>query len=395
MAYKTLENNKIHVGDALEVLKTFPDNQIDMCITSPPYWGLRDYGVDGQLGLEPNFNDYINRLCTIFDEVKRCLKDSGTCWVNIGDGYASGAGSLNTNKGDSFHGGNKKHRTQTGIKAKNLPPKSLIGIPFRFALEMINRGWILRNTIIWHKPNCMPSSVKDRFTVDFEYLFFFSKNKRYYFEQQTEDSAGDWTKNGGGILNDTGWHKGAYNGRPPTVKDLNKLDGTKRNKRCVWNINTKPYKEAHFAVYPPELIETPIKAGCPEFICNECGKPRIKLYKKTGFSNEGNEVINRSKAINLKEGSPQERIRKLNGKSYKKVEFLSDELSDCGCNAGFHQGIVLDPFIGSGTTAAVAKSLGRNYIGIELNPDYLDLIKNRVNETIRPLESFIKAKEGD
>ena len=402
--YKTLENNKIHVGDALEVLKTFPDNQIDMCITSPPYWGLRDYGVDGQLGLEPNFNDYINRLCTIFDEVKRCLKDSGTCWVNIGDGYASGAGSLNTNKGDSFHGGNKKHRTQTGIKAKNLPPKSLIGIPFRFALEMINRGWILRNTIIWYKPNCMPSSVKDRFTVDFEYLFFFSKNKKYYFEQQFEpvkQESIDRINQNSFESQEGGAKDYGKNGVNPnrsmrkTLENFKKNFTGKRNKRTVWKITTKPYKGAHFAVFPPELIETPIKAGCPEFICNECGKPRIKLYKKTGFSNEGNEVINRSKAINLKEGSPQERIRKLNGKSYKKVEFLSDELSDCGCNAGFHQGIVLDPFIGSGTTAAVAKSLGRNYIGIELNPDYLDLIKNRVNETIRPLESFIKAKEGD
>lgn len=306
--YKTLENNKIHVGDALEVLKTFPDNQIDMCITSPPYWGLRDYGVDGQLGLEPNFNDYINRLCTIFDEVKRCLKDSGTCWVNIGDTYISShTGGHHSNK--STVGANTEgvqEFRQTKLRGQ-LPDKTLVGIPFRFALEMINNDWILRNTIIWYKPNCMPSSVKDRFTVDFEYLFFFSKNKRYYFEQQTEDSAGDWTKKGGGILNDTGWHKGAYNGRPPTVKDLNKLDGTKRNKRCVWNISTKPYKEAHFAVYPPELIETPIKAGCPV------------------------------------------------------------------------GGVVLDPFIGSGTTAAVAKSLGRNYIGIELNPDYLDLIKNRVN----------------
>lgn len=145
--------NKIFIGDALQVLKDFPDNFVDMCITSPPYYGLRDYGINGQLGQESDFNVYINKLLAIFDEVKRVLKKAGTCWVNISDTY------------------------------KN---KSLLGIPFQFAQGMLSKGWILRNTIIWHKPNAMPINVKDRFTIDFEYLFFFSKNKKYYFEQQVE-----------------------------------------------------------------------------------------------------------------------------------------------------------------------------------------------------------------
>lgn len=145
--------NKIFIGDALEILQEFPDSFVDMCITSPPYYGLRDYGVQGQLGQESDFNLYIDKLLAIFDEVKRILKKKGTCWVNISDTYED---------------------------------KSLLGIPFQFVQGMLNKGWILRNTIIWHKPNAMPINVKDRFTIDFEYLFFFSKNKKYYFEQQVE-----------------------------------------------------------------------------------------------------------------------------------------------------------------------------------------------------------------
>jgi site-specific DNA-methyltransferase (adenine-specific) len=141
--------NKIFIGDALEILQEFPDSFVDMCITSPPYYGLRDYGVQGQLGQESDFNLYIDKLLAIFDEVKRILKKKGTCWVNISDTYED---------------------------------KSLLGIPFQFVQGMLNKGWILRNTIIWHKPNAMPINVKDRFTIDFEYLFFFSKNKKYYYK---------------------------------------------------------------------------------------------------------------------------------------------------------------------------------------------------------------------
>lgn len=302
-----MDVNRVYCGDAKDVLETFPDKVIDMCLTSPPYWGLRDYGVDGQLGLESTFDEYIDRLCGVFDEVKRVLKDGGTCWVNIGDSYASG---VNNNDRKKV---NDVNNTAKSLPAKSLPAKSLVGIPFRFALEMINRGWILRNTIIWHKSNCMPSSVKDRFTVDFEYLFFFSKNKKYYFEQQFEPLKYPKAKS----KNATNKHKGYKN---PTYSgfeyDAENYKG--RNKRCVWNVNPKPYKGAHFAVFPEELIETPIQAGCPL------------------------------------------------------------------------DGVVLDPFMGSGTTAAVAKRLNRNYIGIELNKEYHSLINERLSKVkvFKPLTSF-------
>ncbi len=282
--------NKVITGHALEVSKTLSDCSVDMCITSPPYWGLRDYkttpakwqdGWIGELGAESNFNQYINHLCDVFDEIKRVLKDDGTCWINISDTYNN---------------------------------KNLCLIPFRFAIEMQNRGWTARNVIIWQKPNATPSSAKDRFNADFEYLFFFSKNKKYYFKQQLEplkQSTIARCKTGCGL------NKGAnYQGLNKTnFECLQKrmLDGTikGRNVRSVWNIATASYKGAHFATYPKKLIEIPIKVGCPE------------------------------------------------------------------------GGIVLDPFIGSGTTAVVAQNLNRNWLGIELNPEYAKLANERINKEVK------------
>ncbi|KKL53588.1 hypothetical protein LCGC14_2273980, partial [marine sediment metagenome] len=180
-----METDIILHGESLEILKTLPNESIDCVVTSPPYWGLRDYGVENQLGLEKNLKEYLNKLCDIFDEVKRVLKQTGTCWVNLGDTYnSSPAGGIGYNA--------KVGATKNGVQStnkglqKNISEKCLCQIPSRFAIEMTDRGWILRNEIIWHKPNCMPSSINDRFTVDFEKLFFFVKNKKYYFKQQFE-----------------------------------------------------------------------------------------------------------------------------------------------------------------------------------------------------------------
>lgn len=370
--------NHIYQGDALEVLQSLEAQQVDMCVTSPPYWGLRDYGVEGQLGLEQDFNEYIDKLCTIFDEVKRVLKDEGTCWVNLGDSYSSGHMmgiseriQKEKNNKDSKFIEFKKPNLKSGLN-----PKCLIGIPFRFAIEMINRGWILRNTIIWHKPNCMPSSVKDRFTVDFEYLFFFSKNKKYYFEQQTEPvKKVDTTRTS---LNGLGNGELAGNLRFGS-------NGKQRNMRTVWNISTKPYKGAHFAVFPEELIETPIKAGCPTQICNQCQTPRTKQYdREERFTRPGNESkFNDDSRISRQHDQERMKRRPESIKTFTGY-------SDCGCDAGFHPGIVLDPFMGSGTTAAVAKRLNRNYVGIELNPEYHGLIHERLDKTarIKPLNEY-------
>ena len=321
--------NKILQGDALTQLKTLQEKSINICMTSPPYWALRDYGVDGQLGLEPTFDQYISNLCDIFDEVKRVLRDDGTYWVNMGDTYGgSGCGTndyyTEASKSIQGKGKNVKLCKTGGIAQKiDYPAKSLCCIPFRFVLEMINRGWILRNTIIWHKPNCMPSSVKDRFTVDFEYVFFFSKKKKYYFETQYEsfrsndhdkkrmqeprkEYAGKWS----GKKDHESYGSPRVRTQRSAVPNTQRafVDGNKqgRNKRTVWRICPKPFKEAHFAVYPEELCETPIRAGCPE------------------------------------------------------------------------GGIVLDPFFGAGTTGLVALKQNKKFLGIELNPEYIKIAKARL-----------------
>jgi site-specific DNA-methyltransferase (adenine-specific) len=226
-------NGRIIHGDSRTEIAKLPAESVDCVITSPPYWGLRDYGVDGQLGLEPTFDEYVKNLCDIFDDVKKALKPTGTCFVNLGDTYA-GSG-----KGAGYFGPKKESFTFTKKPKQNttIDDKSLCLVPHRFAIEMLNRGWILRNIIIWHKPNCMPSSVKDRFTVDFETIFFFVKSKRYYFKQQFEPY---------------------LTGKTPPSNPHG------RNKRCVWSINTKPFSETHFAVYPPNLVEPILEAGCPK-----------------------------------------------------------------------------------------------------------------------------------
>ncbi len=272
--------NVILEGDSLAVLRALPSESIDCVMTSPPYWGLRDYGVNDQLGLEPTFQEYITKLCDTFDEIKRVLKEEGTCWVNLGDTY--------------------------------LPGKSLAQIPSRFSIEMINRGWILRNTIIWYKPNCMPSPAKDRFTVDFEYVFFFSKSKKYYFETQyephkrgTPQAERDYQR----MMKGREEFKGEREGiKKETLAQNSFVAGNPlgRNKRTVWRISPKPFPEAHFAVYPEELCETPIRAGCPK------------------------------------------------------------------------GGIVLDPFFGSGTTGLVALKQGKDFIGIELNKEYIQIAEKRL-----------------
>lgn len=264
--------NKILQGDSLEVLKTLPDESVDCVITSPPYWALRDYGVNGQLGLEPTFQEYITKLCDIFDEVKRVLKKDGTCWVNLGDTYGgSGKGAMgvsdkSTLRNHSIGDHEKKRRlakeswTFKKASKENGVGKCLAQIPSRFAIEMTNRGWILRNEIIWHKPNCMPSSVKDRFTIDFEKVFFFVKSKKYWFETQYEPLAditqkrlaqGKWESRQGSKIN-----KGVL---PMSANSFNKAilkmaETGERNKRCVWQVSTKPFKEAHFATFPEKLI---------------------------------------------------------------------------------------------------------------------------------------------
>lgn len=224
-------------------------------------------------------------------------------------------------------------------------------------------SWILRNELIWHKPNAMPSSVKDRFTVDFEKLYFFTKNKKYWFEKQYgphQSSAkqinSQKTK---GIKETTYATNKIYSGGVGYGEHG-------KNKRCVWKIPTKPFPEAHFAVYPPSLIETPIKAGCPEFICKQCKKAMIKMFDK--------KIIYK----NYKHPAGKQFNTYSTNAPRWESEIKYTGYTNCKCNVGFTSGIVLDPFMGAGTTALVAKQLGRNYVGIELNPEYIEIANKRL-----------------
>ncbi|MDI6789001.1 MAG: site-specific DNA-methyltransferase, partial [Planctomycetota bacterium] len=305
--------NKVIQGNSLKVLKTLPDGLVDCVVTSPPYWALRSYlpkdhaNKKFELGQEKTFDEYILNLCNIFDEVKRVLKKDGTCWINLGDVYNGSGGQGNPHKQAKSFGHYRPHLV------KDLPAKTLCNIPARFSSAMQDRGWILRNVIIWHKKNCMPSSAKDRFTVDFEYIFFFVKQGEYYFEQQFEPyqtasierlargvrDTNKWVfgpdgqtkhtmnqprknfkyfdkeepSNGsglalfrnaqrmppiGGIKQTEGNDNPVYSGNKPEWAE------TGRNKRCVWSVVTKGFKGAHFATFPENLVKPMVLSGCPK-----------------------------------------------------------------------------------------------------------------------------------
>jgi DNA modification methylase len=305
--------NKIEFGDCREIMKRWIDEgvKIQTCITSPPYYGLRDYGVDGQVGLEKSVDDYVNNMVEVFNHVKELLTDDGTLWLNLGDTYSDTRWS---NGGGQIMNKNKdEHRSLQHEKNTGLPSKNLIGIPWKVAFALQADGWILRQDIIWQKPNPMPESVRDRCTKSHEYIFLLSKSPQYYFDNEAikepsvnpESYKGrrkrsSMTENSEIIMDKFGATRSGFK----NIEE-GKTYPT-RNKRDVWTVNVRPYKGAHFATYPTALIEPCIKAG--------------------------------------------------------------SRIND----------IVFDPFMGSGTTAQVAKQLGRQYLGCELNKEYEKLQQERI-----------------
>ena len=352
--------NTIFEGDCIEGMRNIPDQSVNCCVTSPPYFGLRDYGHEGQIGLEETPEQFVAKLVDVFREVKRVLKSDGTLWLNLGDSYAGSGKGANPDGSvhkSALNGKQGTHKgTTEGLKKPQkaheigLKQKDLIGIPWMVAFALRADGWYLRQDIIWHKPNPMPESVTDRCTKSHEYIFLLSKSQKYYYDHEAikqpmaEVSAARMDR---GVSDD---HKN-INGAPgQTPHSLNApranvkmkaVGGAKHknlesngqanhsfhktrnekgeewqsesgmaNKRSVWTVTTKPYSEAHFATYPPDLIVDCIKAGCPE------------------------------------------------------------------------GGIVLDPFMGAGTTALVSRKLHRQYVGFELNPEYIRIAKNRLQQEL-------------
>lgn len=315
---------QILVGDCQHILELLPSESVNCVATSPPYFGLRDYGVAGQIGLESTPGEYVEQMVAVFREVRRVLRDDGTLWLNLGDSYAGSWGNqgrketrgaqraINGEMMQTVHDGrypSKGSKTGSLEHTPGLKPKDLIGIPWRVAFALQADGWYLRQDIIWHKPNPMPESVRDRCTKAHEYIFLLAKSEKYYFDSEamqepaTNRAPGNKKPTKGGRE-----YEAAEGERFRTAANLHNIGAREtRNKRSVWTVTTKPFKGAHFATFPPDLIEPCILAGCP---------------------------------------------------------------------AG---GTVLDPFGGAGTTGLVAAKTGRNAILIELNPAYAKMAQERIN----------------
>ena len=248
---------KIEQGNCLDVLKRLPKQSVNTCVTSPPYWGLRNYNNEGeQLGMEDTPEEFVENLVNVFREVRRVLRDDGTVWINLGDSYSSGGRTTTTNQ--TLRGA-KDYGATRPKPSKNIKPKDLIGIPWRVAFALQKDGWYLRQDIIWHKPNPMPESVKDRCTKAHEYIFLLSKNLKYYYDNEAiKEPAKDW-----GTRDRS---KGKYHNKGTGLTPHTGLEKSypTKNKRSVWTVTTKPFKGAHFAVFPMDLIEPCVLAGCPE-----------------------------------------------------------------------------------------------------------------------------------
>ena len=429
----TQDKYKIKVGDNLESLKKLPDQSVHCVVTSPPYWGLRDYGTgtweggdedcdhvadptatkkfgneefnkncpsremtktkgyyedtcpkcgavrtDSQLGQEDTPQEFVENLVVLFREIHRVLREDGTVWLNLGDSYAGNC-SRGSDNGRAGYGTKREGVFTKG--GDGLKTKDLVGIPWRVALALQSDGWWLRQDIIWSKPNPMPESVRDRCTKAHEYIFLLTKNKKYYYDNEAiKEDAGNW-----GTRDRT---NGKYNSEHNELLGADHAglvgkeweENPKKNKRSVWHVAPKPFAGAHFAVYPTELIEPCILAGTSEKgCCAKCGSPLERVVERT-----------RIKRSELPKDDPRYRPNDYHG-AYEEINGKGDagysSTKTTGwqptCNCTTTDTVpctVLDPFSGSGTTGIVSINNGRDYIGLELNPEYAEISINRITE---------------
>lgn len=386
------------VGNALSI--PLGDETVQCVVTSPPYWSMRDYGIENQLGMERTPGEYVDNLVRVFREVRRVLRKDGTVWLNLGNSYSS----------RSRRNVETKDRTRTkrntdGFRNNRIPipagfkEKDLVGIPWMTALALQADGWWLRQDIIWHKPNAKPESVKDRCTSSHEYLFLLTKSRRYYYDNEAikkplaEASirrAKHGTKKGAGSkvaregINQNRGTAGLESGRTKGDSYCNLSTGM-RNRRSVWSISTKHYKGAHFAAFPTTLVEPCILAGTSELGgCPICGKGWVREISLGGIvSAGGSDNAKLSNADNYGD-DPGNRARSTNKRIEHRKHITTDWHPSCSCGVTgtFVPQIVLDPFMGSGTTGQVALKHGRRFIGVELNPDYLRLAQERVEKGV-------------
>jgi DNA modification methylase len=352
----------IRQGDSRAVLAEMPANSVQCCITSPPFYRLRDYGVDGQIGLEASIAEYIEALVDVFHQVKRVLRPDGTLWVEMGDCYSGGRGGGGI--GDE-HGQREKG------PITELGPKQLLGIPWRLAFALQADGWVLRQEIIWHKVNCLPESVQDRPTRAHTTVFLLSKQARYFFDGDAiREQAGDWA----GSDTRESVERGGFNGKTAGIpgREAFRAVTTTRNKRSVWPIPTAPFTGGHFATFPPGLVEPMIRAGTSERgCCPVCGKPWGREIETTGGRGKSwHEHVDDE--IRGNHGAPMP-------KGWARITTGWRQACECEPSEPVPC-TVLDPFAGAGTTLLVANRLGRDAIGIELNPEYVAIAERQIRE---------------
>lgn len=410
---------RIIQGDCRAMLAALPDGSVQTVVTSPPYFGLRDYGHDGQIGLEETPLHFVNKLVDAFREVRRVLRADGTLWLNLGDSYASQGGAKTTpHLGKHF--ADRARGQEVISRSKRLPrgegrwggggaaggdglkPKDMIGIPWRVAFALQDDGWYLRQDIIWSKPNPMPESVTDRCTKAHEYIFLFSKSERYYFdaeaiaEQSVALNEHDATGHGysaPGQSKHSGTRRDWINRKSATKQELNgKTSEQKnpafrairfmRNKRSVWTVTTKAFAGAHFATFPPDLIDSCILAGSSAHgNCAKCGAPWERQTERLESGYDGSKYGERAIAASggaVSGGTAKSTLGSSNGKLVGRRETRGWAPT---CKCGTDQtvpAVVLDPFGGAGTTGMVADRLGRDAILIELNPAYVVMAENRL-----------------
>lgn len=491
----TISPKQFHMviqGDVRKALTRLPDESVDCVVTSPPYWGLRDYKIEssiwdgddscehewaetdgirrswgnssrlegskqgtvrgamtnvdaltkhsdfcskclawkGQLGLEPTFQLYVKHIVEVFHDVRRVLKKSGSLWLNLGDTYYGGKGksgaasadetSERFERGETFQKGEYEIGTDRpqNFPQGNLQAKCLIGIPWRVALAMIDDGWILRNSVIWSKPNHMPSSVKDRLSNGYEFIFHFVQNGRYFYDLDAvrEPHSENYLRENrpAGILRQKLYpnsrerysgtgdpHLAQFTGDPKIEKTTGELTANPlgKNPGDVWTITTQPFPEAHFATFPEKLVERPIKASCPAEVCVKCGKARERITK-TDYIDDGGKIAsvhkNDDNATTFergyahKKGGFNEWLLK-HGNQERRPITQTLGWTICSCpEKSYYPGIVLDPFAGSGTVALVAKNLQRSSISIEVNPEYVEMLKRRIDFGAPTIDSGIK-----
>lgn len=380
--------NDIHQGDAGETLRQPPESSVHCAMTSPPYFGLRDYGEDGQIGLEDSLDEYIDSLVEVADELRRVLRDDGSWWLNLGDSFAGS----NRGQWDADEGRPKEtYRPDSGDLPDQETPlrrKSKMLVPHRVAIALEDAGWIVRSDAVWSKPNPMPDPAKDRLNETKEYVFHLVPEPDYWFdldairEPHQESSVERPNYDRQSAQNTTyGNH------------DFERLcHPSGKNPGDIFDVSVKPFSDAHFAVYPPELCKKPLKASCPPKVCETCGTPYerntevVERYVAGGSPN----LPEDDRGFSDRQGTCH---ADRDGMTQAERETKGWEQT-CDCETSdTNPGIVLDPFAGAGTTCLVAKQLGRRFLGIDLNPDYVAMAQKRVGVTVDDPDRLLEDDE--